>query len=97
MYENIGGKIKGLAFGIFIVEAIAVFISGSLIMVLSYDNGYLIGLLLVILGPIVAWLSSLVLYGFGELIVKVSKIEESLSISSKESKESIEHELYLSK
>ncbi len=73
MYDNIGGKIKGLAKVGFIVEAIAAVITGIALMALDGDM-ILIGLLVMLLGPIVAWVSSWLLYGFGELIDNVCRI-----------------------
>jgi hypothetical protein len=65
LYENIGGKIKNWAITIFVIEAIAAIISG--IVMLSNDIN-LAGALTMIVGPFVAWVSSWLLYGFGELI-----------------------------
>ncbi|MBQ4648006.1 MAG: hypothetical protein IJB76_02460 [Clostridia bacterium] len=74
MYDNIGGKIKGLAKIIFVVEAIVAIITGSVIM--DSDNDlFLVGLLVMVMGGIVAWVSTWLLYGFGELIDKTSAIE----------------------
>ena len=67
MYDNIGEKIKGLARVMFIVEAIAAVITGIALMG-SDEDMILIGLLVMVVGPIVAWVSSWLLYGFGELI-----------------------------
>ena len=67
MYDNIGGKIKGLAKVSFILAAIAEVITGIALMATSeYLVGY--GLLVMVVGPIVAWISSWLLYGFGQLI-----------------------------
>ena len=74
MYDNIGGKIKGLAKASFIVAAIAVVITGIALMAADEDL-ILYGLLVMVVGPIVAWVSSWLLYGFGELIDKASDIE----------------------
>lgn len=76
MYKNIGKKIKGLATGFFIVEALASVI-GSIVILADayYDTEIVTGVLLLILGPVVAWVSSWLLYGFGELIDKASDIE----------------------
>lgn len=76
MYDNIGGKIKGLAKAVFIVEAIAVFIAGIALMAYGEGEGlYLfMGLIVIALGPVVAWVSSWLLYGFGELIDKTCDI-----------------------
>lgn len=73
MYDNIGGKIKGLAKATFIVEAIAAVITGIAFMAMDDDLAP-VGLLVMILGPIVAWVSSWLLYGFGELIDKTCDI-----------------------
>lgn len=70
MYDNIGGKIKGLAKAVFIVEAIAAVITGFLLMTSVIP----IGLLVMVVGPLVAWVSSWLLYGFGELIDKTCDI-----------------------
>lgn len=67
LYENVGGKIKRLAKWMFIVEAISAFIAG---IVLAADTDVLY-ILLCIVGPIVAWVSSWVLYAFGELVEDV--------------------------
>ena len=66
-YENIGDKIKGLAQMSFVVEAIAAVITGIALM-FSDEDLILYGLLVVIMGPIIAWVSSWLLYGFGQLI-----------------------------
>ena len=73
MYDNIGGKIKGLAKWTFIVEAIGLIIAAMFIMVDDEDM-IPVGLLAMIVGPLVAWISSWVLYGFGEIIDKLCEI-----------------------
>ena len=74
-YENIGNKIKGLAQMAFVVEAIAAVITGIALMA---SDEYLIlsGLLVLIAGPIIAWVSSWLLYGFGQLIENSDIIAE---------------------
>ncbi len=74
MYDNIGGKIKGLAKAFFIVEAIAAVITGIALMATDEDL-IGIGLLVMVVGPLVAWVSSWLLYGFGEIIDKLCDIE----------------------
>lgn len=66
MYDNIGAKIKSLATWVFVVEAIASIIGGIFILIDELD--LLIGLLLLLLGPVVAYVSTWLLYGFGQLI-----------------------------
>ena len=74
MYDNIGKKIKGLAKAIFIAQGSSMAITGIVLMCIDEDL-ILYGILTLILGPILAWIFSWLLYGFGELIDKVSDIE----------------------
>ena len=73
MYDNIGEKIKGLARATFIVEAFASVITG---IVLWVDTEEWWCALILFCGPIVAWVSSWLLYGFGEIIDKLCDIEQ---------------------
>ena len=77
-YENIGNKIKGLAKATFIVEAIAAVIAGIVLMTTGGpdDEVILYGWLVLIAGPIIAWVSSWLLYGFGQLIENSDIIAE---------------------
>ena len=74
-YENIGDKIKGLAQMTFVVEAIAAVITGIALMA-SDEDLILYGLLVLIAGPIIAWVSSWLLYGYGQLIENSDIIAE---------------------
>ena len=78
MYDNIGKKIKGLATVIFILEALAALISGIAFMAIDDDMIWL-GVLIIIIGPVFAWISSWLLYGFGELIDKTADIARNTS------------------
>lgn len=77
MYTNIGKKIKSWAKGACIAEAIGCLIAG-LIMILTAEDGTAIawGFLVLLGGPLAAWVSSWLLYGFGEIIEKLTEIEE---------------------
>ena len=87
MFNEVGKKIKGLAKGLFVVEAIGAVIAGIGVISEGGDS-VIIGLLTMIIGPAVAWVCALLLYGFGELIDKVCDIEESThGIKTKTSKE----------
>ena len=80
MFDNIGGKIKGLAkfvcwVGIIIsvIAGIVLMVQGSEVNSYYYSGGAgtgLIagGLMTMILGSLLSWLGSLTLYGFGELV-----------------------------
>ena len=69
MYDNIGGKIKGLATWTFIVEAIGAIITG-IVLIVGDSSNTLYALPVIVLGPVVAWVSSWILYAFGELVEK---------------------------
>lgn len=73
LYTNIGKKIQTWAKWIFIVEAIGAIITG-IGMLIEDEDLILVALLIVILGPIVAWVSSWLMYGFGKLIEDVEAI-----------------------
>ena len=68
LYEDIGGKIKNWAKWIFIVEAIAAIIYG---IALIADDAAVIGFVVLICGPLVAWVGSWILYAFGQLVEDV--------------------------
>ena len=73
LYENIGEKIKGWAKWIFIVESIAAIITGIALM---FEDAAFIGFIVLICGPLVAWVSSWLLYAFGELVDKTAANEK---------------------
>ncbi len=75
MYENIGKKIKGLSKTIAIIEAILAAGIGTGIM-FADDDTIGAGVLVVVIGCLAAWVSSWMLYGFGEIIDKLSSIEQ---------------------
>ncbi len=75
MYDNIGGKIKNLAKAIVIVEAIVSIIIGIVLMSTDEDL-MLTGLLVMLCGPIIAWVSSWPVYGYGQLIENSDIIAE---------------------
>ena len=69
MFHKIGEKIKLAAILLFIVEALPAFIYGIRILAKDYNSTYTtIGTLLLIIGPIIAYVSAIMLYGFGELV-----------------------------
>ena len=64
MYSDIGAKIKILAFFAFLAETGAAIIYG---MILIANEDYLAGLLCVVCGSLVAYVSSWLLYAFGQI------------------------------
>ena len=81
MFENIGGKIKGMAKFFCWAGIILSVIIG--IIYLSNSNRYqdltTQGIIVLIVGPLCSWLGSLMTYGFGELIERAKSIDEKLS------------------
>ena len=72
MFENIGRKIKSLAVIDFVLGSILCIIAGLALIIQSdrYNPTATAGFIVLIAGPLVFWISSFCLYGFGELIEK---------------------------
>ncbi len=75
MFADIGKKIKKMAICIFILEAGSSILGGLIYMFSGEDLGFLFGMLIIVVGVIVAYVSSWFLYGFGEIIDKLTDIE----------------------
>ena len=75
MFNNIGKKIKSLAVFVTWIGIIASIVSGMAIMT-GGGEMIIIGIILIIVGGIASWVSSFLLYGFGELIEKICLIDE---------------------
>lgn len=65
MFTNIGSKIKG-ATKVFCWLLIALFVIIGVALLVS--DAVLNGIIVLIAGPLATWVSSFVLYGFGELV-----------------------------
>ena len=78
MYDEIGKKIKMLAKVIFIVLAIAISILGIVCAGMMGKGGFLC-ILLAAVGVLLAWVSGFILYGFGELVDRISNIDKKLN------------------
>lgn len=77
LYADIGKKIKGWAKWIFVIEAIASVVGAIGMLFAAEDGGMIItALLALILGPVLAWVSSWILYAFGELVDKTVQNEQ---------------------
>ncbi|MCL2487869.1 MAG: hypothetical protein FWE80_04220 [Oscillospiraceae bacterium] len=76
MFKNVGGKIKGLAVFIAVAGIIGSIAAG--ISIISngsrYNDTTLLGIGVMFGGSLFSWLSSLFMYGFGELIEKTTEI-----------------------
>ena len=75
MFDNIGEKIKGLAKATFIIMSIISIMVG---LVVLYEELIGLSLFLIFICPIISWISSWILYGFGEMITNTSEIKDSL-------------------
>ena len=80
MFDNIGEKIKTLAKVCTAIGIILSIISGIALMVLS---NVWIGLLCIVGGCVFSWIGSFLVYGFGEIIVKLNKISNNLQDQKK--------------
>lgn len=89
MFNRIGEKLKGLATILCIIGIIISIIVGGTMA----SNEYLVGkgVLIMIVGSLFSWVSSFFIYGFGELIEKVSSIETALNPTQYPSDENREH------
>lgn len=84
MFANIGKKIKTLAKALCAFLAIASVIGGFYIIftfggMLGTLNSILLGVLIILVGSLLGWLSSLMLYAFGELVDNSEIIRDQLT------------------
>ena len=93
LYDDIGSKIKNLAKWIFVGETISAIIVGIVMLTNTKVVDDLLGIIIIVLGTVIAWISSWSFYAFGQLVEDVhdiknqnSKIcnEEKLTIETKE-------------
>lgn len=86
MYQNIGKKIKMLVKVCTYFLGISSIVAGIIVIVValnSYDlmPALLIGIALAVIAPVLIWINSLVMYGFGELVDCAQQLAESLPSS----------------
>lgn len=79
MFDNIGKKIKSLAKILCWVGIIAYVIAAIIMIAIGMDEYEeeltAFGVILLFVGPLMSWISSFFMYGFGELIDKACDIE----------------------
>lgn len=68
MFDNVGSKIKGLA-SFFCWGGIIASIIGGIILIGLDEDLIFVGIAVIVIGSLLSWISSFVLYGFGELVV----------------------------
>ncbi len=96
LYENIGDKIKKWAKWIFVIEATTSVISGFFLMIAWDFDNVLLPLLIIIFGPIIAFVSTWILYAFGQLVddVHAMRNKEGTTAEVKEKREAEERARY---
>lgn len=67
MFHNIGGKIKGLALIITLISILGS-IAGGIAMIAIDEDLIALGVIIIIVGPLISWISSFMLYAFGQLV-----------------------------
>ncbi len=72
IYDNIGSKMKSIGKALFIAISGIFILMGLIMMFLSP----VAGIVMILLGPVLAWLSSLTICAFGELVETNSQIKE---------------------
>lgn len=83
MFQNIGKKIKTLAVVVCWIGIAGSVIGGIVMCAVGADSsgGDLLiglGLPLIFLGPLLSWIGSFVLYGYGDMITRIRRIERKL-------------------
>lgn len=73
MFDNIGGKIKALAQVVCWIGIVCSVIYGIVLMTTDEDL-VMAGFIVLVMGSVLAWVSSFALYGFGQLIENTDKI-----------------------
>ena len=75
MFNNVGKKLKWLAVFCTIAGAFSSIVYGAILM---YSDSALLGFLVIIIGALISWLSSLLMYGVGELNDNGSDYEKTI-------------------
>ncbi len=76
IFENIGKKIKILAQAVCWI-GIIISVIYCMVIISSNNDAAIVGLLVIVFGALTSWVSSFVLYGFGEIIEKLTVIADS--------------------
>lgn len=75
MFDNIGKKIKALTKVVCWIGMILTLALG-IVLVAVYSNNVAIGIPIMVGGPLLCWIGSFLMYGFGELVDRTMSIEE---------------------
>ena len=71
MFKSIGGKIKTLAGAITCIEIILSIVLGIILMT---NDLVLVGVLAILVGFLFSWVSTFILYGFGQMVENSDKL-----------------------
>lgn len=86
MFDNVGSKIKALA-SFFCWGGIIASIIGGIILIGLDEDLIFAGFAVIVIGSLLSWISSFVLYGFGELvansaIIAGKRADDSIQLSN---------------
>lgn len=84
LFDRIGEKMKTLATVITIIGISGTVLAGCAL-IIDY-KAVLLGIVVIVVGILVSWISSWTLYGFGEIIEKLCEIAENTRNNSKEAR-----------
>ncbi|MBR6358286.1 MAG: hypothetical protein IKS11_01440 [Lachnospiraceae bacterium] len=88
MFNNIGAKIKGVLKFFFVLECIGSVVIGIIVgrffiyLPMGILWAFLVFSLVSAIGILLAWLSCLLVYGYGELIERVAAIDSKLNLGT---------------
>ena len=80
MYDNIGEKLKTLARSLCVILIIGAIIGG---VVFIFSGLFLLGILEIVVGTILSWASTLLIYGVGEAVTNTEEIKNETYILNK--------------
>ena len=89
MFDNIGGKIKTLAKVVCWIGIIACIITGIVLMATN-DDLVLAGILTAVVGSLLSWVGSFILYGFGQLVENSDIIAEQSARNNEKTRKKVQ-------
>lgn len=81
MFDNIGNKIKSLAKVMCWICILASVIAAFVVIAATGETGLIPGIAIAVIGSLLSWVGSFVLYGFGEM-VENSDIRTELAVKA---------------
>lgn len=91
MFDDIGGKIKDFA----VVTCVIGIIASIIIAIIMFAKEAIgMGILYLFIGPLLSWIGSFFMYGFGEIVDKICNIEVMIAHNIGRVSEALSTELY---